>query len=378
MTKLSKDEEDIIAAAERFARDVVAPGAIVWEREKRLGREAIMASADIGLTRISVPVGNGGLGYSFACKARIAEVLAGADFGFTMSLINTQNIAQKLAREAPAELAAAYVPDLIAGRRIGCTALTELSAGSDFAAISTLATPVPGGWRLEGAKAWITNASDADVIMLYAQTEAGAGARGIAGFLVDGTRPGFVREPAYDMAGQHTIGTGGFRLEGYVARLDEMLQPPLRAFKAAMIDINAARAYIAAMCCGMLAESWRIAADYGRKRSTFGRPLDQNQGWRWRLVDAATDLAAARALVSAAAAHIDAGANAQLSAAQAKLFATSAAERHIAAMSQAMGAEGLRESYPFGRHLIGARVAGFVDGSSEMLMERAARVLLRS
>jgi alkylation response protein AidB-like acyl-CoA dehydrogenase len=376
MKMLSKEEDDLIAEAGRFARDVVAPGAVAWERERRLGREGILAAAGIGLTRISVPAAHGGLGYSFTCKAGVAEALAGADFGFTMSLINTQNIAQKLALHAPAELAAAYVPDLIAGRRIGCTALTEPGAGSDFAAITTMAVPFASGWRLDGSKAWITNASEADVIILYAQTEAGAGARGIAGFLVDASRPGFLREPAYGLAGQHAIGTGGFRLEGYVARSIEMLQEPGRAFKAAMTDINAARVYIAAMCCGMLAECWRIVVDYGRKRMTFGRPLDRNQGWRWRLVEAATDLAAAQALVTAAAAQIDAGEDAQLSSAQAKLLATAVAERHIAALTQAMGAEGLRESYPFGRHLIGARVAGYVDGSSEMLLERAARLLI--
>jgi alkylation response protein AidB-like acyl-CoA dehydrogenase len=240
-----------------------------------------------------------------------------------------------------------------------------------------MAVPAAGGWRLDGHKAWITNASEADVIILYAQTEAGSGGRGIASFLVDASRPGFAREPAYDLAGQHSIGTGGFRLEGYLARSTEMLKPPGRAFKAALADINAARVYVAAMCCGMLAECWRIAADYGRKRTTFGRPLGEHQGWRWRLVDAATDLTAARALVAAAAAHIDAGIDAQLSSAQAKLFATAAAGKHLAALTQAMGAEGLREQYPFGRHLIGARVAGFVDGSSEMLLERAAKLLLQ-
>jgi alkylation response protein AidB-like acyl-CoA dehydrogenase len=82
-------------------------------------------------------------------------------------------------------------------------------------------------------------------------------------------------------------------------------------------------------------------------------------------------------MVERAAALIDAGEDAQLAAAQAKLLATRMAERQLPALAQAMGAEGLRERYPFGRHLIGARVAGFVDGSSEMLMERIAAVMRR-
>lgn len=348
------------------------PGAPRWEVERRIAREAIAAAADIGLTGLEVPLAWGGLGLGYAVKARVAEILGAADFGFTMSLLNTHNIAAKLAREAPPELARRYLPDLLSGRRLGCTALTEPSAGSDFGAIVTAATRTPQGWRLDGAKAWITNAAQAEVIVLYAQTAAGSGGRGIACFLVDAQRPGFVREPAFALTGQHAIGAGGFRLEGYLATDAEMLQPPGRAFKSALASINGARCYIAAMCNGMVGEALRVALDHGRTRQAFGRPLADHQGWRWRLAEASTELAASRLLVAQTAAQIEAGADAQLAAAQAKLFATRLAERQLPVLAQAMGAEGLREIHPFGRHLAGARVASFVDGSSEMLLERIA------
>lgn len=375
--RLNPAESAIVDRAAALARDLVAPGAAQWERERRIGHEALAAAVEIGLTRLQVPASSGGLGASFTCKAQVAEVLAGADFGFAMSLLNTQNVAAALARHAPPEVAARYLPELIAGRRLGCTALTEPGAGSDFAAITTRALRVDGGWRIDGAKAWITNAAEADVVVLYAQTSAGAGGRGIAGFVVDGRRAGFVREPAYALGGQHTIGTGGFRLEGYVARDDELLHPAGLAFKAALGSINGARTYIAAMCCGMVGEALRVASAYGRERTTFGQPLAEHQGWRWRLAEAASELAACRLMVAQAAAAIDDGRDAQLEAAQAKLLATRMAERQLAALAQAMGAEGLREHQPFARHLIGARVAGLVDGSTEMLLERIAAVTRR-
>ena len=362
--------DDLLQRAQAFARHVVRPGAPRWEAERRIAREAITAAAAIGLTGLEVPVAFGGLGLGYRVKARVAEVLGAADFGFTMSLLNTHNIAAKLAREAPAELARRHVPELLSGRRLGCTALTEAGAGSDFGAIVTMATRTAAGWRLDGAKAWITNAAEAELVVLYAQTEAGRGGRGIACFLVDAARPGFVREPAFALTGQHAIGAGGFRLEGYLARDDEMLQPPGQAFKSALRSINGARVYIASMCNGMVGEALRVASDYGLQRRSFGRPLTEHQGWRWRLAEAATELAAARLLVAQAAARIEAGADAQLYAAQAKLFATRMAERQLPVLAQAMGAEGLREHHPFGRHLAGARVASFVDGSSEMLLER--------
>lgn len=373
----SPDIARLLARTEAFAREVVAPRAATWERERRIGRDAFALAAELGLTRLELPVAWGGLGLPYSVKAKVAELLGAADFAFTMSLINTANVATKLARDAAPEVARRYVDDLVSGRRVGCTALTEPHAGSDFASITTQATRTPDGWRIDGAKAWITNATEADVVVLYAQTEPGSGGRGIAGFLVDGRRDGFVREPGYALAGQHAIGTGGFRLQGYLARDDEMLQPAGKAFKAALASINGARTYIAAMCCGMVGETLRIASDYGERRTTFGRPLADHQGWRWRLAEAASELAACRLMVERAAALIDAGEDAQLAAAQAKLLATRMAERQLPALGQAMGAEGLREHHPFGRHLIGARVAGFVDGSSEMLMERIAAVMRR-
>jgi len=363
----------LLQRATEFARDVVMPGAPRWEADRRIAHEALAAAAAIGLTGIEVPQPFGGLGLGYRVKAQVAEVLGAADFAFTMSLLNTHNVAAKLAREASTGLARRYLPDLLQARRLGCTALTEPGAGSDFGAITTRATRIAAGWRLDGAKAWITNAAAADVIVLYAQTEAGSGARGIACFLVDATRAGFVREPAFALTGQHAIGAGGFGLEGYAVSDQEMLQPPGRAFKSALRSINGARCYIAAMCNGMVGEALRVAGGHGRQRYSFGQPLAAHQGWRWRLAEAATELAASRLLVAQAAERIDAGADAQLAAAQAKLFATRMAERQLPALAQAMGAEGLRQHHPFGRHLAGARVACLVDGSSEMLLERIAQ-----
>ena len=370
-------EQVLLASTQAFARDTVAPQAALWERERRIGTEALDEAVAIGLTRLQVPLAWGGLAMSFACKAAVTEILAGADFGFAMSLVNTHNAAAKLARDAAPTLAARYVPELIAGRRLGCTALTEAGAGSDFAAITTLAKRVQGGWRIDGAKAWITNAISADVVVLYAQTEAGSGGRGIACFVVDGQQPGFMREPAYALGGQHTIGVGGFRLDGYFAPNEALIHPPGQAFKAALGSINGARTYIAAMCCGMVDAALQMALAFGRERQSFGSALVDHQGWRWRLAEASAALAASRALVAQAAAMVDAGSDAQLVAAQAKLVATRMAEQQLPALAQAMGAEGLREHYPFARHLIGARVAGFVDGSSEMLLERIAAVMQR-
>jgi alkylation response protein AidB-like acyl-CoA dehydrogenase len=369
------DEQRVVDAARVFVATQVAPNAQDWDRGLADSRAVLPAAAAAGLLGIEVPVLQGGLGLSFGCKRQVAEILAGADFGLAMSVINTHNVANHLARMAAPAVARRFVPALLSGQRTGCTALTEPGAGSDFSAITTLARKVGDEWQLDGRKAWIVNGTHADVIVVYAQTEPGSGARGIAAFVVDGSRSGFVRDVRVDSTAARGIDAGGFALHGYRARAEELLHPAGEAFKAALASINGARIYVAAMCCGMVQASLRVASAYGAQRHTFGKTLHEHQGWRWSLADAAIDLAAARLMVDAAATSIDDGSDAQTAAAQAKVFATRMAGRHIAALMHSMGAEGLREQHPLLRHLAAAQVATLVDGSTEMLLDRVARGL---
>ena len=375
MSAMTTQEQCAIDAARGFVASHATPNVQAWERGDADTRTVLPEAARAGLLNLEVPLEHGGQGLSFGCKWRVAEVLAAADFGLAMSIINTHNVANHLARAADAQVARSFVPGLLAGQRTGCTALTEPGAGSDFAAITTRALRLSDGWQIDGQKTWIVNATHADVAVVYAQTDPTIGARGIAAFVVDGARGGFVRRPRMDSGASRGIDAGGFELQAYRARPSELLHPPGQAFKAALASINGARVYVAAMCCGMVAECLRVAHAHGLQRHTCGVPLHAHQGWRWGLADAAIELAAARLLVEDAAARIDSGAHAQIAAAQAKVFATRMAARQIAALMHAMGAEGLRGHHPFLRHLAAAQVASLVDGSTEMLLERVAKGL---
>lgn len=366
-------DDALVEAARGFVAEVLAPrlsaGAPPW-----FDAALAEAAAARGLLGISVPQELGGSGASYACKMRVTEVIAGADFGIAMALVNSHNAADNLARNAQPEVARRYVGEIVAGRMAGCTALTEPGAGSDFAAITTHAAPDGDGWILNGGKAWIINALRTGVVVLYAQTRPGSGAEGIASFVVDANRAGFVRGELMTRA-LPALGTGAFRLEGYRAAGNEMLAPPGQAFKRALTSINGARIYVGAMCCGMVAECLRVAAAFGRGRRTFGKALTEHQAWRHALADAAVDLEAARLMAYAAADRLVAGLDVQGAAARAKVFATTMAHRHIGALLHAMGAEGLRDCHPFLRHLESVQAAAFTDGSTEMLKERIAREL---
>lgn len=370
---MNLEELALIERTQAFVDTHVAPGATDRARAGHGSRPLLGHAAQAGLLGLQVPIAMGGLGLGFSCKVRAIERIAAADFGVALAVVNTHNAAEHIARMARDEVARRWVRPLIAGEVVGCTALTEPSAGSDVAAIRTRAERLGSGWRLDGEKCWIINARLADVVIVYAQTRPGAGVNGIAAFVIDAQQPGFQRAPGWSVGPVATMDTGGFGLHDYRCDEAQLLAPPGAAFTDIIRSINGARIYVGAACCGMVDTALKLAAGYGLRRHAFGKNLHGHQGWRWRLADAAIDLDAARLLVERAAATVDAGQDAQTDAAKAKVFATRMAQRHLSELLHAMGAAGLDDRHPLLRHLAAAQVAALVDGSTEMLLERIAR-----
>lgn len=371
----SQAEEDMLARAVEFARSEVAPNAQKWEDQRRQPIETLQAASLAGLAGLEVPEHLGGFGGRFRLKARIAEEIARDCYAFSFSLINHMGLAGKIARDAPEEIAKKYLPEMLAGEAIGCTALTEPGAGSDFAAITTHAKKVDGGWIINGEKAWITNAAHADLMFLYAQTDPAAGWRGVAGFLIDAREDGVSRVPPFEIMGGHAIGTGGFVLTDHFVPDIRMMSAPGDGFKAAMAGVNAARTYVATMCCGMTEAAIDLAVSYASERAAFGGHIADLQGLRWRLADAQTEVEAARLLAYRAVLAVENGTEAEIPAAHAKKYAARMADEQLSRCMQMMGAAGLKRAYPLGRQIACARIANYVDGTTEIQNERIARAL---
>lgn len=370
---LSVSETERLNAIAAFAATTVATAAADWAMGGHPGAQATAMAAKLGLTGLQVPVERGGLGLSYAFKARTCEILAAADFGFAMSVVNTHNVALRLALSASPVVADRYLPRLLDGQSTACTALTEPGVGSDVAAMSTTAARDGDAWIIDGEKTWIVNARHADLAIVYAQCGQKGDHAGIGAFLVDLTVPQCRRYPIDSPFSQTSIGTGGFVLDRCRVPGSHMLLAPGTALKAILAEINGARAYVAAMCCGMVAEALAVVQDFGRQRTTFGRPLAQHQAWRHVAAEVTADLAAARALVDLAIQVIATDTDAELSAAAAKLHTVAMCQRHLPALLHAMGAEGLKPRYPFARHIAASHLAALTDGSSSMLRERLAR-----
>ena len=387
---LSHRERRLIADARAFARDAVAPHAAVWERERRMPVETLRAAARLGLCGMMVGHEHGGSGIRFSAVMGVFEELATACMAFAFSLEVQNNLARSIAGHGTAAQIGRHLPALLSGETIGAFLLTEPGAGSDASAIATTALRDGGGWVIDGEKAWVTNAAGAGLLCVFAQTDAAAGWRGIAAFLVEADNPGALRGAPYEMMGGHATGTGGFSFSGCRVADDAVLLGPSAAFKEAMRGIDIARVGVGALCCGMLRDGLDRALEYAMQRRAFGQATIEFQGLQWMLADVATDLEAARLLTLTAARAIDDARsdNAQsdnarsdnsgtVAAAHAKKFATRAALKGLADCMQVMGAAGYKADQPLGRHLACAKMAHYLDGTTEIQNLVIARDLMR-
>lgn len=370
------DSQEIVEAAGEFASTYLQQHAARWEHERLMPREMFLQAADAGLCGLLVPPEQGGSGVDFATLIQVVEALASVDFAATFALVVHNNHVRAIGQAGTQAQIERWLPDMIAGRTVGAFLLTEPAGGSDATQLTTTAEARDDGFVVNGEKAWVTNSSHADLLNVFAQTDPGSLAHGIASFQIPVASDGVERIPAYDVLGGYAMSAGGFRFQDVYVAADQVLVPPGQGFRSAMAGIDIARAVVAGMCCGMLQSCLDTVMPRLLHRQAFGQPLSEQQGLVWQIADVATDLAASRLLATEAARLIDLGQSAALASAHAKKFATSVALEGISACMQAMGADGLKHEYPFSRHLAAAKIAQYIDGTTEIqnvVISRALR-----
>lgn len=373
-------EQQIIDDAIGFAAEHIRPMADIWERERRFASEAFKALAAAGMTGLIVPESLGGKGIGQVALARVLEELAAVDLAAAFSVVVHNNMARAVAYSGNEHLIEGLLPQLVSGELLGAFLLTEPGVGSDAAAIACTATLDGDEWIINGEKAWVTNASDAGTLNVYANSDPASGHRGIVSIVVDPLWPGVTRLEPYELLGGHAMGTGGFRFEDVRAPVQNTLAPVGEAFAAAMVGIDLARVLVGAMCCGMVRDSLEVALRYTAERKLFGSTVAEKQGVQWKLADVATDLEAARLLTFRAARQLQDGEDATIMAAHAKKFAANMAERRISDCMQVMGAAGYRRTAdnPLPRHLAASKLTGYIDGATEIQNVVIARKLWAS
>lgn len=265
---------------------------------------------------------------------------------------------------------ASYLPGIAAGRLIAAFALTEPDAGSDAAALSLAAEPDGDGWRLTGEKLWISNAPDADIYTVFARTTVGAGARGVSAFVVPADRSGLSGEHL-ELMSEHPIGRLSF--DGVPVTRADLLGEQDRGFRVAMRTLDLFRPSVGAFTIGMAQAALDAAAAHAVSRTAFGGVLADRQAVAHLLADATARVAAARLLVYAAAAAVDAGTGSAALSASAKLLATETAHAAIDSALQVHGARALRHGHLLEHLYRDVRATRIYEGASEVQRDIIAR-----
>lgn len=293
----TEEQNALIDAARRFANDVLAPGSAAREKAGRIDRDLIREMGSLGLLGVELGEDLGGLGTDCVTAGLVLEQIAPADFSAAYVSVNLSLVCSVVSRFAQPHLARTWVGDLVAGRKIPSIALTEPRGGSDAAHLQVRARLEGDHYILNGEKASISFADQADMTCLFARTGApDSGAHGVTAFLVPLDLPGITRT-AYDDVGTRGVGRGSIFFDNVRIPVDHRLGDENRGFTQVMQGFDYSRALIGMHCLSVAKRSLEEAWEYARDRKAFGKPLTAFQGVTFPLAEAETQLHACRLLV---------------------------------------------------------------------------------
>jgi len=373
---LNETQSAVRDAVRDFVQKRVRPNSAAYEAAGGYPQGLFEEIASLGLMGMTAPEAFGGAEADYISYAlALIEVAAGDGALSTILSIQNSLIVSALLRLGSPDQQARFLPELIAGRMIGAFALTEADAGSDASAIRTRATRVDGGWRLNGAKQFITSGRIAGVTIVFAVTDPAAGKKGISAFLVPTDRPGYSVDKVEHKLGQAASDTCAIRFEDLFIEDALMLGREGEGYRIALSNLEVGRIGIAAQCIGMARAALDIAVGYAKERTSFGKPIIEHQAVGFRLADLATRLEAARQIVLSAAALKDAGEPCLTQASMAKLFASETAEAVVSGAIQTLGGYGYLEEYGLAKIYRDVRVCQIYEGTSDIQRMVIARAL---
>jgi len=361
-----------------FAEREIAPIAAELDRDPRFPWPTLRRMGELGLLGITTPEADGGAGLDSLSAAVLLEEIAAADASHATIMSVTSGLPQALlVRHGDDEQRGRWLPRLASGEWIGAFCLSEPHAGSDAAALRTRAERVPGGYRLNGTKAWITGGGEAQLYLVLAMTDPAAGARGVSAFVVEKDHDGLTFGAPESKLGQHAAITTSVTFDDCFVAEDQRLGGEGQGFVMAMSSLDGGRIGIAAQSVGIARAALDAALAYADEREAFGAPLREYQGVAFPLADMATRLDAARLLTQRAAWLRDRGYRVTKEASMAKLFASETAGFVTDAALQVFGGYGYSRDYPVERYYRDARVTRIYEGTSEIQRIVIGRQLYR-
>jgi len=365
--QLNEEQRMIQAMVRDLAREVILPTAAERDRTKEFPADIIKQMGELGLMGMNVPPEYNGAGVdTISYSLALQEIgYACASTAVIMSVHNSVSCGP-IYRFGSDFLKENYLKPLAAGKKLGCFALTEPSAGSDPASQKSIAKKHGNIYILNGTKAWITSGKSADVIVATAYTEKSKRHRGISAFVLEKGMPGFTVGPDEEKMGQRASDSTSLIFEECQVPAENLLGNEGEGFIIAMTALDEGRIGIASMSVGIAQACLDAALNYAKEREQFGSPISKFQGIRWMIADMAVQTEAARLLTFNAAAMKDRGERFTPEASMAKLFASETANKVAYQALQIHGGYGYSKEYPVERYYRDARVTTIYEGTSEV------------
>jgi acyl-CoA dehydrogenase len=365
-----------LAAARALVEDILIPAEARMDAADRMPPEARAAIRAQGLFGISIPEAQGGLGLTMEEEAGLMLVLGRAAPAYrAVYALNSGGAAQILLRAGTPAQRDRWLPGLARGDRIACFCLSEAEAGSDAAALQTIARRDGEGWRISGRKRWVTNAPEAGMLMVMART-GGPGARGISAFAIDPATPGIAVQPAQQKMGMRGALVADIAFDDVAVTGDALVGAEGDGLKLALAGLDKVRLHLAALSAGLMERLVDEGRRHALARRQFGKPLAEQPAIAALLADSVAEALAARCMALELARARDDGTLRPADAAAAKLFATEALGRVADRVLQVHGGEGYMVGSAVERLYRDVRLLRILDGTSEIQRMVVARGLL--
>jgi cyclohexanecarboxyl-CoA dehydrogenase len=374
---LNDEQQAFKAAAERFAREKLAPHYQARERDTVIDRKLVREMGALGLIGADLPQRQGGLGLPSEITGLIIEALAYGDFNVAYVQLLGSLCGQIIARHGTDELADEWLPRIIAGDSLVSLALTEPRGGSDAANLALSARPTDTGYVLNGEKSSISIADQADATLVFARTgKPEDGARGVSAFLVPMNAPGVTSSRFSDL-GSKVVGRGSIFFDDVAVPRANRLGGEGAGFTQVMQGFDFSRALIGLQCVAAaqasLDETWR----YVIERKAFGAPLARHQGVSFPLADHESMAAAVRQLCYHTLRLRDAGRPHTAEAAMCKLLAPKTAVDIIHQCLLTHGHYGWSLDLPHQQRLRDVMGLEIGDGTAQIMQHIIAREMLK-
>ncbi|KEO88776.1 isovaleryl-CoA dehydrogenase [Erythrobacter longus] len=376
--QLGESAEMIRESVGRFVDEQLMPLGDKIDREDYFPRDEVWkAMGDLGLHGITVDEEDGGLGLGYIEHVIAVEEVARASASLSLSYGAHSNLCiNQIRRWANPEQKAKYLPKLISGEHVGSLAMSEAGAGSDVVSMKLKAEAVQGGYVLNGTKFWITNASEADTLVVYAKTDGAAGSRGITAFLIEKGMPGFSIGQKIEKVGMRGSPTAELVFDNCEVPEENIMGPLNGGVGVLMSGLDYERVVLAGLSIGIMQACLDTVIPYVRERKQFGKPIGSFQLMQGKIADMYVALQTARAYVYAVAKACDANQTTRFDAAGAILYASENSFKVAAESVQALGGAGYTTDWPVERYMRDAKLLDIGAGTNEIRRMLIGRELI--